>query len=156
MGDCGVDLTTSPREDRIPSPVAILESLGHHNHSQGAETQKARWSAVMVSENSLAPAVEAEGGEIRRKGSAGWKEGLTGEEREGGSWGPVGGAIAPKASDLDDKFRHLNLRAEGEEDVILEEDLEELEKDEDFMALARVHTTRKFSHNAFYRTLRSA
>lgn len=68
----------------------------------------------------------------------------------------AGGSGSHPDESLDEKLKYLNLREDEEEDVILEEDLEELEKDAEFMALARVHTARKFSHGAFYNTMRSA
>ena len=68
----------------------------------------------------------------------------------------MAGGTCSRTDDLDDKFKYLNMWSEEEEDVVLEEDLEELEKDVEFMALARVHTMRTFSHGVFFGAMRSA
>ncbi|KAF7098950.1 LOW QUALITY PROTEIN: hypothetical protein CFC21_100642 [Triticum aestivum] len=67
----------------------------------------------------------------------------------------AGGGRSQQEEPLDEKLKYLNLKEDEEEDVILEEDLEELEKDVEFMEIARVHTMRKFSY-AFYGMMRSA
>lgn len=58
--------------------------------------------------------------------------------------------------ELDSRFGLLNLREDEEEDVVLEEDLEELQADAEFLALARVHTTSNFSHAALFDKMRAA
>ena len=67
-----------------------------------------------------------------------------------------GGGSTSNTEDLGDKFKYLNLREDEQGDVVLEEDLEELEKDAESMALARIHTSRTFSHGAFFGAMRSA
>ena len=62
------------------------------------------------------------------------------------------GTAASPADLLNDRLRHLNLREDDEEEVVPEE----LEKDAEFMVLARVYTNRKVSHGAFYGNTRSA
>lgn len=53
-------------------------------------------------------------------------------------------------------MKGLDLRDDEGEDIVLEEDLAELEKDARWLALSRVHTEKSFSHDAFYGNMRSA
>lgn len=99
----------------------------------------------MASENSTAPVVVGAGERGDRDEY---------EEKKGDSHGSASEGTAER--DLGDKFKCLNLRADEEEDVVLVEDREELEKDAEFMALGRVHTSRTFSHGALFGAMRSA
>lgn len=54
------------------------------------------------------------------------------------------------------KLKYMNTRDDEEEDVILEEDLEDLEKGAEFISLARINTIRSFDNGAFYGAMRSA
>uniref|UniRef100_J3MWJ6 DUF4283 domain-containing protein n=1 Tax=Oryza brachyantha TaxID=4533 RepID=J3MWJ6_ORYBR len=57
--------------------------------------------------------------------------------------------------DIESLLESLDLRKD-EEDVELEEDLQELEADARWLALARVHTEKVFSHSALFGSMRSA
>lgn len=71
------------------------------------------------------------------------------EKKVGETKSSGGGGSTSNTEDLGDKFKYLNLHVDEQGDVVLEEDLEELEKDAESMALARIHTSRTFSHGAF-------
>lgn len=63
------------------------------------------------------------------------------------------GEIRPKLMELRTIYEPS---CDEEEDVVLEEDLDELQMNDRFMALTRVHTERTFSHASFFGTMRSA
>jgi hypothetical protein len=57
---------------------------------------------------------------------------------------------------LEEMLTSLNLWEDEEEDIVLEEDPEELGAKARWLALAKVFTTRTFSHGALYRDMRAA
>lgn len=57
---------------------------------------------------------------------------------------------------LGDSFEKLDLHEEEFDDVVVEEDAPELLEEIHWLALARVHTTKKFSQAAFFKDMRSA
>lgn len=61
-----------------------------------------------------------------------------------------------KKDAIEEMLRGLDLRADEEEDVALEGNLEELAADARWLALARVHTNKSFSHGALFGNMRSA
>lgn len=149
-------LLVAPRSDRSllrdelwPARILKTSSVGDGDSKLCAIT-----SGTMASEDSAGSRVLGDGDTDGRSQAGMAGDGLGQRTGEGGSMGREGRST--QSSDLDDKLRRLNLREEEEEDAVLEENLDELEKDAELMALARVHTERKFSHGAFYGTMRSA
>lgn len=62
--------------------------------------------------------------------------------------GTSGGAAAAK-TDLDDFFEQLDLNDEAFDDLVIDEDDPEINESGQWLALARVHTEKTFSHAAF-------
>ncbi|PNT67749.1 hypothetical protein BRADI_3g31541v3 [Brachypodium distachyon] len=65
-------------------------------------------------------------------------------------------ARGEKKIPLDELVTSLHLREDEEEDIVLEEDPVELAADARWMALARVCTTKTFSHGGLFGDMRSA
>ena len=103
----------------------------------------------MASENSTTSRVRSNATK-NRADLGGGAQGVDVEENKVGETESSGGSgSTSNTEDLGDKFKYLNLHEDEQGDVVLEEDLEELDKDAEFMALARIHTSRTFSHGAF-------
>lgn len=57
---------------------------------------------------------------------------------------------------IEDRLQGLNLQGEEEADLDLSGELDEIEKEVRWLALVRVHTTKPFSHSAFFSAMRIA
>ncbi|KAL6595453.1 hypothetical protein ACP70R_047793 [Stipagrostis hirtigluma subsp. patula] len=60
------------------------------------------------------------------------------------------------ANNLDDLMQHLDLQENEELDIMLNEDFEELRAQSRWMAMAKVNTSKAFSHLAFCASMRYA
>ncbi|XP_062213814.1 uncharacterized protein LOC133914832 [Phragmites australis] len=65
-----------------------------------------------------------------------------------------GGFVEPAPIDV--MLKGLELRDDEEEDVVLDEDLEKIQEDARWLALAHVHTEKKSSHGSLFGNMRSA
>lgn len=67
-----------------------------------------------------------------------------------------GGSKESRGEKIEEMLQGLVLRDDEEVEVVLEENLEELEADARWLALARVHTLRSFSHASFFGYMRAS
>lgn len=67
-----------------------------------------------------------------------------------------GGGAAAAKQDLRDIFNQLDLNDDDFDDVEIDEEDPEIDESVRWLALARVHTEKKFSQSAFYKDMRAA
>ncbi|XBI92954.1 hypothetical protein VPH35_029909 [Triticum aestivum] len=67
-----------------------------------------------------------------------------------------GGGAAAAKQDLGDIFNQLDLNDDNFDDVEIDEEDPEINESVRWLALARVHTEKKFSQSAFYKDMRAA